>query len=193
MFSRGLLAGELPCNWASGRFPNQPRGQSMRLSKAFIPIGALTLAVGLAGSVAQAADRDGHDRGGHQNQSHAQQRSNDQGGHEQRGVAERAQRENNNARVQRENNFRAESNAHVERRDNFTRRDDRAVRGYAVPRGRVEVVRPRIQVVRPRFEHHYGPSFSVFFGAGSGFRYGVPYYGRVYGYVPAPVYGAPIS
>jgi len=164
----------------------------MRLSKAFIPIGALTLAVGLAGSVAQAADRDGHDRGGHQNQSHAQQRSNDQGGHEQRGVAERAQRENNNARVQRENNFRAESNAHVERRDNFTRRDDRAVRGYAVPRGRVEVVRPRIQVVRPRFEHHYGPSFSVFFGAGSGFRYGVPYYGRVYGYVPAPVYGAPI-
>jgi hypothetical protein len=47
-------------------------------------------------------------------------------------------------------------------------------------------------VVRPRFEHHYGPSFSVFFGAGSGYRYGAPYYGRVYGYVPAPVYGAPI-
>jgi hypothetical protein len=173
----------------------------MRLSKAFIPIGALTLALSVGGSVARAAEREGHDRGGRQNQGHAQQRSNDQRGHEQRGVEERAQREdnnvrvqreNNNVRVQRENNFRAESNARVERRDDFNRRDDRAFRGYAVPRGRVEVIRPRVEVVRPRFQHHYGPSFNVFFGVGSGYRYGVPYYGRVYGYVPAPVYGARI-
>ena len=159
----------------------------MKVSKTLIPIGALTLALGVGGSVAQAADRQGHERGGHQNQGHAQQRSNAQGGHEQRGNQERAQRENNNAvRVQRQNNFRAESNRRVERRD------DHAFRGFVVPRGRVEVVRPRVGVVRPRFEHHYGPSFSVFFGVGSGYRYGVPYYGRVYGYVPAPVYSAPV-
>jgi hypothetical protein len=160
----------------------------MRLNKALIPIGALTLALGVGGSVARAADREGHERGGHQNQGHAQQRSNDQRGHEQRGNEERAQRQNNNVRVQRDNNFRAESNGRVQRREDWNRRDDRAFRGY----GRVDVGRPRFGVVRPRFEHHYGPSFSVFFGAGSGYRYGAPYYGRVYGYVPAPVYGAPI-
>ena len=164
----------------------------MRLNKALIPIGALTLALGVGGSVARAADREGHERGGHQNQGHAQQRSNDQRGHEQRGNEERAQRQNNNVRVQRDNNFRAESNGRVQRREDWNRRDDRAFRGYAVPRGRADVGRPRFGVVRPRFEHHYGPSFSVFFGAGSGYRYGAPYYGRVYGYVPAPVYGAPI-
>ena len=54
------------------------------------------------------------------------------------------------------------------------------------------MIRPRVQVVRPRFNHHYGPSYSVFFGLGSGYRYGSPYSGRVYGYVPAPVYGARI-
>jgi hypothetical protein len=32
----------------------------------------------------------------------------------------------------------------------------------------------------------------VFFGVGSGYRYGSLYSGRVYGYVPAPVYGARI-
>lgn len=164
----------------------------MRLSKAFIPIGALTLALSVGGSVAQAAQRDGQDRNGHQNQRQAQQRSNDQRGHEQRGNQERSTRENNAGRVQRDNNFRAESNRRVERRDGWNRQNDRAFRGYTVPRGRVEVVRPRLQVVRPRFDHHYGPSFGVFFGLGSGYRYGNPYYGRVYGYVPAPVYGAPV-
>lgn len=40
-------------------------------------------------------------------------------------------------------------------------------------------------------QHYYGSGggFSVFFGFGSGYRYGVPYSGRVYGYV-APYYAA---
>ena len=44
---------------------------------------------------------------------------------------------------------------------------------------------------RPVYPHHYGSGgrFSVFFGVGSGYRYGSPYYGRVYGY-RAPIYGA---
>ena len=168
----------------------------MRLNKTLIPIGALTLALGVGGSVAQAAQREGHDKQeGHRNQAQARERSNDQRGHEQRGNEQRARRENN-APVQRDNTSRSQSNAHVERRDQGqvwnNRRDDRAFRGYATARPRVEVVRPRVQVVRPRYEHHYGPSFSVFFGLGSGYRYGAPYRGRVYGYVPAPVYGAPI-
>jgi hypothetical protein len=171
----------------------------MRLSKTLIPIGVLTLALGMSGSVAQAAQREGHEREGHRNQAQARERSGDQRGHEQRGNEERAQR-GDNTRVQQDNNWRAPSNAHVERRDEGNnRRDDRAFRGYATARPRVEVVRPRVEVVRPRFEvvrpryaHHYGPSFSVFFGLGSGYRYGAPYYGRVYGYVPSPVYGARI-
>jgi hypothetical protein len=163
----------------------------MRLNKTLIPIGALTLALGVGGSVAQAAQRDEHEREGHRNQAQARERSNDQRGHEQRGNQERAQRENN-APVQRDNNWRGQSNGHVERRDQGwnNRRDDRAFGGYSTVRPRVEVVRPRVQVVRPRYDHHYGPSFSVFFGFGSGYRYGAPYRGRVYGYVPAPVYGA---
>lgn len=198
----------------------------MRLSKAFIPIGALTLALGVGGSVAQAAQRDGEDRGGHQNQGHARARSGDQGNgsHEQRGNDERQQRANNepqrannqpqrandqpqrannqqqrannqprgnSEQVARDNNWRGQVNGSVDRRanDGWNRRNDNrgsyAVRGYVAPRSRVEVV-------RPRFDHHYGPSFSVFFGIGSGYRYGAPYRGRVYGYVPAPVYGARI-
>jgi hypothetical protein len=192
----------------------------MRLSKTFIPIGALTLALGVGGSVAQAAQRDAQDRGGHQ--GHARARSGDQGNgaHEPRGNDERQQRANNEQqrannqpqpranneqqrannqpqqrgnveRASRDNNWRGQVNGSVDRRGNegWNRRNDNrgsyAVRGYIAPRSRVEVV-------RPRFDRHYGPSFSVFFGIGSGYRYGAPYRGRVYGYVPAPVYGARI-
>jgi len=171
----------------------------MRLSRTLIPIGALTLALGVGGSVAQAAQRDGHEREGHRNLAQDRQRSNDQRGHEQRGNQERAQRENNaparrDNNAQRDNNARGQWNGRVERRNQGwnNRRDDRAFRGYSTVRPRVEVVRPRVQVVRPRYAHRYGPSFSVFFGLGSGYRYGAPYRGRVYGYVPAPVYGVPI-
>jgi hypothetical protein len=166
----------------------------MRLSKAFIPIGALTLALGVGGSVSEAAQRDSQDRGGRQSEGHARPRS--RSGDQQNGA--RDQRDNNNDRAARDNGRQNQSSGQVERRENdgnrrgndgWNRGDDRrgsnAYRGYIAPRSRVEVV-------RPRFNRHYGPGFSVFFGLGSGYRYGSPYDGRVYGYVPAPVYGARI-
>jgi hypothetical protein len=50
---------------------------------------------------------------------------------------------------------------------------------------------PRFHSVRPTPRHYYGSGghFSVYFGLGTGYRYGVPYSGRVYGYIP-PVYRA---
>jgi hypothetical protein len=86
----------------------------------------------------------------------------------------------------------------VDRRDN--RRDDRWDRGdnrrddrwdrrdtyrYSPPR----VIAPRRQAPR----RYYGPggNYSVYYGWGSGYRFGSPYTGRVYGYVPPrAVYGA---
>jgi hypothetical protein len=176
----------------------------MRRSNAFIPIGALTLALGLGGSLAEGAQRDGQDRGGRQSEGHARQRSRsgDQQGNQrdqQNNARERDRaRDQNGPREQRGNNDRAfrddgrrnQSNRQFDRLDNhnWNRRDDRrpdTFRGYAAPR-------PRVQVVRPRFNHYYGPGSSVFFGFASGYRYGSPYRGRVYGYVPAPVYGVPV-
>jgi hypothetical protein len=50
-------------------------------------------------------------------------------------------------------------------------------------------VAPRI--VAPRRYYGPGPGVSVFFAFGSGYRYGSPYYGRVYGYsVPSGAYNA---
>jgi|KBSSwiS6_1023812.scaffolds.fasta_scaffold10448_2 hypothetical protein len=168
-----------------------------------IPIAALTLALSAGGSVAQGAQRDrGQDRGDRQSEGHARQRS--RSGGDQRDAA-REQRQNtdrqrqNNDQASRDNDRRNQSSGRVDnnrygrndRRDNdrWDRRDNRGsvngFRGYTTPR-------PRFNVVRPRFNHNYGPNFSVFFGIGSGYRYGSPYRGRVYGYVPAPVYGARI-
>jgi hypothetical protein len=153
----------------------------MRLSKAFLPIGALTLALGVGGSVAEGAQRDGQNRS-RQSEGHARQRpaAPQTPARAQRGTSEHASR----AQGQRH-----EANQRVERRPNeFNRGNDRrgyAYRAYAAPR-------PRVEVVRPGFNRHYGPGLSAYFGIGSGFRYGAPYSGRVYGYVPAPVYGARI-
>ena len=47
----------------------------------------------------------------------------------------------------------------------------------------------------PRSLRHYygsGGSYSVYFGLGSGYLFGSPYYGRVYGYAAPRVYGARI-
>ena len=174
----------------------------MRLIKTIIPIAALTLAMSAGGSVAQGAQRDrGQDRGGRQSEGQARQRS--RSGGDQRNDA-REQRQNNDQqrqtdRASRDNDRRSQPSGRAEtnrngrddRRDNdrWDRRDNRGsvngFRGYATPR-------PRFNVVRPRFNHHYGPNLGVFFGIGSGYRYGSPYRGRVYGYVPAPMYGARI-
>ncbi len=82
-----------------------------------------------------------------------------------------------------------------ERRDG--RRDDGrdAYRydGYRGNNGRyAPYAAPRIAPGRPR--HYYGPggNFSVYFGVGSGYYYGAPYSGRVYGYLEPRAYGARI-
>ena len=119
-------------------------------------------------------------------QTRAQRANNERQQEQQRANNERQQRGNND-RAPRDNNWRGQVNGHADQ--GWNRRNDNrgsnAVRGYVAPRSRVDVV-------RPRFNHHYGPSYSVFFGIGSGYRYGAPFHGRVYGYVPAPVYGARI-
>jgi PEGA domain-containing protein len=164
----------------------------------------------------------GQDRSGQQSEGHARQRSRSGGdqrndAQEQRQNNDRASRDNDrrsqssgraenrgdnrNGRDDRRDNgqwngrdngrWNGRDNGRWNGRDNgqWDRRDNRGsvngFRGYASPR-------PRFDVVRPRFDHHYGPNFSVFFGIGSGYRYGSPYRGRVYGYVPAPMYGARI-
>jgi hypothetical protein len=50
------------------------------------------------------------------------------------------------------------------------------------------------RMYRPARPHYYGRggNFSVYFGLGSGYLYGAPYRGRVYGYVAPRVYGARI-
>lgn len=76
-----------------------------------------------------------------------------------------------------------------DRRDD--RRDDRA--RFWGHRDTYRYVGPRVIVPRrvaPR--RYYGPNghLSVYFGWGSGYRYGSPYYGHVYGYYgPPAVYG----
>jgi hypothetical protein len=50
------------------------------------------------------------------------------------------------------------------------------------------------RIIRPAPRHYYGPGgrLSVYFGLGSGYLYGSPYSGRVYGYVAPRSYGARI-
>lgn len=50
---------------------------------------------------------------------------------------------------------------------------------------------PRLLPRRLSPRHYYGSGggFNVYFGLGSGYLYGSPYYGRVYGYTAPPVYG----
>ncbi len=174
----------------------------MRLSKASVPIGILALALGVGGSVAEGAQRESQDRGGRQTEGHARQRS--RSGDQQSGAREQSgnnDQRGNTDRASRDEGRRNQSNGQADRRGNegsnrradngWNRGDDR--RGSNAYRGFGSIApRSRVEIRRPGFNRHYGPGFSVFFGIGSGYRYGSPYRGRVYGYVPAPVYGARI-
>ncbi len=58
---------------------------------------------------------------------------------------------------------------------------------YVAPRRGPVYIAPRIA---PRRYYRPGPGLSVYFAFGSGYRYGSPYYGPVYGYsVPSGAYG----
>jgi PEGA domain len=176
----------------------------MTLTKMILPIGALALTLSAGGLSAEAGQRgDGRDRGGRNGQ--AQARSGDSGrrdgGQDQRGGNPRASRDD--GRDQRGGNG---PGARDDRRDQ--RDGARPSRNYgqdrAVVRGsrddpyaRRDIIRvrppvrydgyrggPRVIVRGPAYRHYYGSGghLSVYFGLGSGYRYGSPYYGRVYGY-----------
>jgi hypothetical protein len=159
----------------------------MTFKKTLIPVGTLAvlLSAGLLSAEAQDRDRRGdrgrsgeararHDDG--QRGGQARPRSD---GREQRGEV-RAYHDDGRAQ-----NYRARER---QRDDRAWRSDRRDGRFYASPR----ILAPRIVVPGRSPYRHYGPGpgLSVYFGTGSGYRYGAPYSGRVYGYsVPSRGYG----
>jgi hypothetical protein len=180
------------------------------MTRRLIPIGALTLALSLSGAVAQADQHQRENRGSTRSEGHARQRSesrdsrnnsardsqnnsgrgnrNDSASRDEQRSAGPAREERQAPRTQRDEGRNTDRGFAVPRSDRFGRGDDRRAdgfRGYVAPR-------PRFDVRRPSLNHRYGPGFSVFFGIGNGYRYGSPYSGRVYGYVPRAVYGARI-
>jgi hypothetical protein len=195
----------------------------MRLNKKLLPVGALTVALGVAGFSAEAAQQsDRRERRGQQSQGEARERS---GGARDSGTASREQRgEDRNAQsttqdqrgngrstpsapqAQRGNDRNAQTDGRNQRAYQGNQRGDgREARGRAREwrgdeRARTSDRRdgyaysaPRVVPRRSAPRHYYGSggNLSVYFGLGSGYRYGAPYSGRVYGYAaPSAVYGA---
>jgi hypothetical protein len=165
----------------------------------WIPVGALVLAVGVAGSPVEAGQRDsrGRDRNGRESQGQAQPRGGSRQGGGEQGRAERRPEEGRAPQY---------SAPQYERRDNQRVAPPRRDYGRAVPRDNYRYVPPRVDRYRydgyrnnyryypaPRIvpRHYYGPggNFSVYFGWGSGYLFGSPYRGRVFGYVAPHAYG----
>ena len=167
----------------------------MRLQSMIIPAGALMVLLGAGGFSAEAGQRGGdqnHDRSRQaQGQSQGQARPRDGGDSHAHGGPAPA----------------PAGNAYHGGGDNHARYDDHHVAGpsvyhghpyygsaspyaYGYGHGYANGYRyaPPVVVV-PR--HYYGPggNFSVYFGWGSGYLYGSPYSGRVYGYSPGYVVG----
>jgi len=206
----------------------------MRLNKKLLPVGALTVALGVAGFSAEAAQQgDRRERRGQQTQGQARERS---GGARDNGTASREQRgSDGNAQGttqdQRGNGRSAQSTTQHQRGDGrstqSTTQDQRANGRSAQSDGRDQrgnarnqrgdgrdargdsrndnrarssdrrdgyfYSAPRLIPRRSAPRHYYGSGghLSVYFGLGSGYRYGAPYSGRVYGYAaPSAVYGA---
>jgi hypothetical protein len=185
----------------------------MTFKTALIPVGTLAVVLSVGVFQAEAGQDRGRERHGDRGSSQAQPRRDGggrqqgaearprNGGREQRGGEARVQREQRpepRAEVRTQRDYRPQGRADVRawRGDGRERqRDDRVWRSerrnggiYAPPR----VVSPRYVYPGRSPYRHYGPGpgLSVFFGIGSGYRYGSPYYGRVYGYsVPSVDYG----
>ena len=133
----------------------------MRLNQKIFTVVALAFALSVGGLSAEAAQRDNRDRNGGR-ASQGQARASDGHG----------------------------DNRHGDDRARSSDSHD----GYRgdVYRGNVYRYAPPRVVVRYRtpYRHYYGSGghLSVFFNLGSGYRYGSPYYGRVYG-GPVSLYG----
>jgi hypothetical protein len=172
----------------------------MTLKKVLIPVGALAMLLSANVFPAAAQDR-GRDRGDDNNRSGRSRRSDGQSRSE-----ARAQRSDNPQRRDEvrgpRNEVRGPRNDGGPRRDDARarprydrdRRDDRVWRTerpnggiYRAPR----YIAPRYVLPRRSPYRHYGPGpgLGVYFGTGYGYRYGSPYSGRVYGYLPPRAYG----
>ena len=146
----------------------------MTLNRNFIPVGAMVLLLGAGGISASAAEGDQHQRTARQ---HSSENRSGGGSGETRQRAEGSQPRGH-----------VEQDHHADSRNNNQREWHGDARG---PQHNNVYIAPRV-VARPIPRHYYGSGghLSVFFGFGSGYRYGSPYYGPVYG-PPAPVvYGA---
>ncbi|MFN8060782.1 MAG: PEGA domain-containing protein [Vicinamibacterales bacterium] len=177
----------------------------MKPNAMLIPIGAMTLMLGAAGvSAEEAQGRHHRDRGRRESQGEARERSGggearerSGGGESRQRDSERGRREEQSARTyrpERPSDGRREGRGDGDRRADVRRDDrgpsrwdhdrDRDVRRYDLDRFRGPRYVP-YRYYRPARRHYYGPggNFSVYFGWGSGYRYGSPYAGRVYGYI----------
>jgi hypothetical protein len=178
----------------------------MTLKRVLIPVGALAVVLGagvFSAEAAQDRDRHGdHDRGSQTRtrrddgrQHGAEARPSHGDGRDQRGEV-RPQNDNRprgDVRARPDDNARR-GDLRERPRDSRAWRDDRGFRPerrdgafYRSNRG----LSPRYVVPRRSPYRHYGPGpgLSVFFGIGSGYRYGSPYSGRVYGYSVPGAYG----
>jgi len=155
-------------------------GADMRLDTKLIPVGVLAAALFAGSTAADAAQRVARERDrSEQTQPDDQQQS-------------RAQRDK---RDDKRNSDHAQGRVTAPR-DNRGSNNNRSANNWRDDQMRNKKEKafvwrgtPRFYSARPAPRHYYGSggNFSVYFGFGSGYRYGVPYSGRVYGYAP-PVY-----
>jgi len=140
----------------------------MTLKTTWIPVGVLAAALVAGSTAADAAQRDGRD---HNRSEQAQPNK------------PRDERAQSAPRDEKRNDERAAGRV-------ARPRDDRGPNNNWSANRRDESWRNKKErYSRPLPRHYYGSggNFSVYFGVGSGYRYGAPYSGRVYGYAP-PIY-----
>jgi hypothetical protein len=160
----------------------------MALNRMWLSVGVLGVVLGLSGvSTASAQERSrsrDRDRTEH---SGGEARRSGGGQAVERGSSDNRGRDNRRADNQRP---RDDHRGDDRRADNRNWRNDGRNGGWDHRDGN-GYRGPRVVVVpRPLYPRHYGSGgrYSVFFGIGSGYRYGSPYSGRVYGAI-GPVYG----
>ncbi len=217
------LAGKLPISRTWAVNPRM-RYQAMTTKKLIVPLAALAIGVGTASIAAAQAGERHHNRqsqSSERSRSTGAKRQDDRsaGARNQR---EEGRRRGDN-RTQEQDRQRAETPGQIQRqpqrdrdeqagrgrdRDRYRSSNDRDVyRGnsrdyYRGNAGRGyngysrEYYAPRLLRRGYSSRHYYGTGgrLSLYFGIGSGYRYGSPYYGRVYGYRRSePTYGRYVS
>jgi hypothetical protein len=154
----------------------------MALNRMWLPVGMLAVVLGLGGVSTASAQERSRSREHGERGNRDDRRSGGRQGVERGGSDNNRRADNQRPRADRRGDDRRADNRSWRndgRNGGWDRRDRNSYRGPGV-----------VVVPRPIYPRRYGSGgrFSVFFGIGSGYRYGAPYYGRVYGAV-GPVYG----